>query len=460
MEPSTLVFLILVVTAASDVQAVRKRGTLAKRVREVEMDIIAWKGTVVNLERKTFDRFKDLDSSLKEELTRTVVPALITPLVKQAFTDIMNEDYIGNMINGHVLEEVQSLKTKLQYTKIEIKALAQRLRSVEQESDTCRKSLGKIRRKFTENIRVLQLQVNQTVADLRDARTSTYPGTTAASTGPTQNNTVPPAPVTTQDSDLQASTTDVSDDLTPSKTVPPSPVTTQDSHATPSPAADRRLYSASKAGDLETVKRILSAGPVEINTRGWNSLTPVMVAAWRGHSDVVEFLVGRGADVSLVDRDGNNVLHSACDGGDLEIVKLIVSMNVVDINSRGWRSRTPVMAAARRGHSDVVEFLVGRGVNVSLVDRDGNNVLHSTCYGGDLETVKLIVSMNVVDINSRGEYSTTPVMVAAYNGHSDVVEFLVCRRANVSLVDGFGNNILHWACDGGDLETMKLIACP
>ncbi|XP_046567712.1 uncharacterized protein LOC124276096 [Haliotis rubra] len=213
MELSTLVFLILVLTAVSDLRAVRKRGTLSDRVREMEMDINAWKA-------------------------------------------------------GHVLEEVQSLKTKVQNTKIEIKALAQRLRSVEQERDTYRKSLGKLRGRLTEDIRVLQLQVNQTVADLRDARTTTYPGTTAASTGLTQHNTVPPPPVTTQDSDLQA---------------------------TPSPAAGRRLYSASEDGDLETVKRILAAGQVDINTRGgyW-SKTPVMAAALGGHRDVVEFLVGRG----------------------------------------------------------------------------------------------------------------------------------------------------------------------
>ncbi|XP_046582741.1 fibronectin type 3 and ankyrin repeat domains protein 1-like isoform X3 [Haliotis rubra] len=257
--------------------------------------------------------------------------------------------------------------------------------------------------------------------------TTTYPGTTAASTGPTQNNTVPPSPVTTQDSDLQASTTDVSDDLTPSKTVPPAPVTTQDSHATPSPAAGRRLYSASKDGDLETVKRILAAGHVDINTRGFYSLTPVMEAAWWGRSDVVEFLVGRGADVSLVDSTSNNVLYYACIGGDLETVKLIVSWNVLDINSRGDYSRTPVMKAARNGHSDVVEFLVGRGADVSLVDRFGDNVLHSACIGGDLETVKLIVSHKVVDVNARNNNGETAVYLARLLGHQRVVEYLVSR---------------------------------
>ncbi|XP_067653868.1 inversin-like [Haliotis asinina] len=312
---------------------------------------------------------------------------------------------------------------------------------------------------LTQDLKTLNTSCFGMRKEIKELSTATYPGTTEASTDPSRNNTFPSAPVTTQD--LQASTTDESEYLTPSKTVPPTPVTTQDSdhHATPSPAAGRDLYDASSRGDLERVKRILAEGDVDINYRGQWSRTPVMQAAWKGHRDVVEFLVGRGADVSLVDSNGNNVLHFACAGGDLETVKLILSMNVVNINSRGWYNKTPVMMALGSGHRDVVEFLVGRGADVSLVDRNGNNVLLWACIGGDLETVKLILSLNVgdVDINYKGWYSRTPVMQAAWKGHRDVVEFLVDRGADVSLVDSNGNNVLHFACAGGDLETVKLI---
>ncbi|XP_046570088.1 poly [ADP-ribose] polymerase tankyrase-2-like isoform X1 [Haliotis rubra] len=207
---------------------------------------------------------------------------------------------------------------------------------------------------FTKDLGSLQLRLDQTAADLCDQRTTTYPGTTAASTDPSPSNTASLAQVTTQDSDLHALT-----DPSLNTTVPPTPVTTQDSdpHATPSPAG-RRLYSASRDGDLERVKRILAAGHVDINTRGDYSQTPVMRAAWGGHRDVVEFLVGRGADVSLVDRGGYNVLHLACLGGDLEIVKLIVSLNVLDINARTNIGHTAVYYAR---HQRVVEFLVSRG---------------------------------------------------------------------------------------------------
>ncbi|XP_067654205.1 uncharacterized protein [Haliotis asinina] len=155
-----------------------------------------------------------------------------------------------------------------------------------------------------------------------------------------------------------------------------------------------------------------------------------MVAAWYRHRDVVEFLVGRGADVSLVDRWGNNVLHLACYNGDLEMVKLILSMNVVNINSRGWNSRTPVMRAAESGHRDVVEFLVSRGADVSLVDGYGDNVLHFACRGGDLETVKLILSMNVVDINARNNDGKTAADYARDFGHQRLLNLLVSRGAH------------------------------
>ncbi|XP_067654042.1 putative ankyrin repeat protein RF_0381 isoform X2 [Haliotis asinina] len=265
--------------------------------------------------------------------------------------------------------------------------------------------------------------------------------------------------MTTQDSDLHASTTEASEGMNRNKTVPAAPLTTQrsDAHATPSTATSRDLYDASREGDLERVKRILAAGHVDINNGGQYSRTPVMEAAVNGHRDVVELLVGRGADVTLVTDSGNNALHLACRNGNLETVKLILSLNVVDINSRGQHSRTPVMEAAVNGHVDVVELLVGRGADVSLVTNSGNNALHLACRNGNLETVKLILSLNVVDINSRGQHYRTPVMEAAVNGHMDVVELLVGREADVSLVTDSGNTALHLACRNGNLETVKLI---
>ncbi|XP_071084670.1 ankyrin repeat domain-containing protein 2-like isoform X2 [Haliotis cracherodii] len=199
--------------------------------------------------------------------------------------------------------------------------------------------------------------------------------------------------------------------------------------ATPTPArrdrrADRDLREASREGNMAAVKQILAAGRADINSRGEVGWTPVMEAALGGHRDVVELLVSEGADVSLVDEDGDNILHWACWGGDVETVKFVLSLHVVDINSRGGRSQTPVMVAAWRGHRDVVELLVSEGADVSRVDEDGDNILHLACWRGNVETVKFVLSLNVVDIDARNNAGQTAADVARDEGHQEVVKLL------------------------------------
>ncbi|XP_048251276.1 inversin-like [Haliotis rufescens] len=217
------------------------------------------------------------------------------------------------------------------------------------------------------------------------------------------------------------------------------------------------LHFACIRGHLETVEFVLSLNEVDINRRGEGSKTPVMRAAELGHREVAGLLVSKGADVSLVDEDGYNTLHFACLGGHLETVEFVLSLNVVDINSRGLKSRTPVMWAAMKGNSDVVKLLVSKGADVSLVDVDGGNILHFACLGGQLETVEFVLSLNVVDINSRGLRSRTPVMWATERGHRDVVALLASKGADVSLVDVDGGNILHLACMRGHMEMMEFV---
>ncbi|XP_046572020.1 uncharacterized protein LOC124280160 isoform X3 [Haliotis rubra] len=399
MELSTLTFFSLVLCSITDVHAGARRKALAKRVGLMEEEIILLKRTTFT-ETKMIENFEELKSSLKEELTKTFVPPLIKRLVKQAIADIMKRDYIGNTICAHMVKEVQSLKATVESATTQLKNVTQELRHVQRERDTYRESLEEVHGELTKDIRALQLQLNETAADLRDARmlkselnqtnadifetkqkvtgltenlmtlnmtccwtkkeikeedvnesslttsslsqvslttsTSTYPGSTAASTDPSPSSTVPPTPVTTQVSDL---------------------------HATLSPAV-RDLFSATWLGDLERVKRILSAGQVDINTRKgrWN-WTPVMSAARWGHKALVELFVARGADVSLVDVEGDNVLHWASMGGDLEIVKLILSQSVLDINARDNNGRTAVYWARDFEHQQVVDLLVSLGAH-------------------------------------------------------------------------------------------------
>ncbi|XP_046326546.2 ankyrin repeat domain-containing protein 50-like [Haliotis rufescens] len=225
-----------------------------------------------------------------------------------------------------------------------------------------------------------------------------------------------------------------------------------DDHSHQETRGDTILHYACTNGNLSWVRRILAEGTVDINSRGSNNETPILKAAWQGHHQVVELLVERGADLSVVDVVGDNILHRACDGGHLDIMKLVLTYTTGCVNGKGYCGKTPLMTAVGSGCREMVELLVSKGADVSLVDNRGDNILHLACDGGHYEIMKYVLSQPI-DINSRGRKGRTPVSWAARHGHTAMFNLLVNRGADLTL-DG---NIFSLACKGSETEIVKLV---
>ncbi|XP_067670415.1 ankyrin repeat domain-containing protein 29-like isoform X2 [Haliotis asinina] len=128
------------------------------------------------------------------------------------------------------------------------------------------------------------------------------------------------------------------------------------------------LYKASCCGDVSRVNSILSEGQVDINCVDVYGRTPVMWAARQKQNEVFDVLVSNGASLSLTDKSGNNILHSACHGGHKDIVQNILLEESVDINSKDRDGSTAVMIAERKGYKDVVDLLVRNGADLPVHD--------------------------------------------------------------------------------------------
>ncbi|XP_071104774.1 putative ankyrin repeat protein RF_0381 [Haliotis cracherodii] len=217
------------------------------------------------------------------------------------------------------------------------------------------------------------------------------------------------------------------------------------------------LNYACEGGDLEIMKRVLNLTNVDINIELWDGITPLLRAAHYGNSELFKFLVTKGANMTMVDSEDENVLHFACRGESVEIVKYIITQNILNMNAKQVIGMTPVMLAASLGYRGVFECLVEEGADISIEHVDGNNILHLACIGGSVEIVKCVLAQNIVDINSKGEAEKTPVMLAASSGYGAVFECLVEEGADISVENVDGDNILHLACRGGNVEIVKYV---
>ncbi|XP_067661707.1 ankyrin repeat domain-containing protein 50-like [Haliotis asinina] len=217
------------------------------------------------------------------------------------------------------------------------------------------------------------------------------------------------------------------------------------------------LHLGCTGGHLDMVKHILSQNIVDINGRGMFGLTPLMIAVVGGHVDTFKFLVNEGSNPSLVSRCGNSILHLACRGGHVNMTGYILSQNITDINSRGTLERTPLMVAAGAGNKAVFELLINRSADVHLVDEQKSNIIHIACSSGKVKMLKHIISKTIVDINSRGPWMRTVLMLTAEKGNVELAKFIVTKGGDMSLVDNNENNLLHIACSNGHVEMVKYI---
>jgi len=90
------------------------------------------------------------------------------------------------------------------------------------------------------------------------------------------------------------------------------------------PKANKALLYATRVGNIEDVKKHLAAG-VDVNTKGnWLEGTPLGNAAEKGHKEIAELLIAKGADVNAKN-DGRTPLHWAAEKGHKETAELLIA---------------------------------------------------------------------------------------------------------------------------------------
>jgi ankyrin repeat protein len=97
--------------------------------------------------------------------------------------------------------------------------------------------------------------------------------------------------------------------------------------------------------------------------------TCLLVAAWKGHEEVVSLLLERGAAVNAVDTLQRTALHCAWIIGGPGVLRILLAQPGVECNPRSSDGWTPVMMAVEFGSVESVRVLAG-DPRVELDTRD------------------------------------------------------------------------------------------
>lgn len=135
------------------------------------------------------------------------------------------------------------------------------------------------------------------------------------------------------------------------------------------------LHAASVDKELEAVNSLIAAG-ADVNARTRDNVTPLMssIGSPYSNSGISLALIRSGADVNIVDSEGETPLWIATTNCEIEVIEELLKRGA-DLNfqktGQGFTGDTPLHMAAMNGLKDVVELLLRYGANPTIRNAKG-----------------------------------------------------------------------------------------
>ena len=147
------------------------------------------------------------------------------------------------------------------------------------------------------------------------------------------------------------------------------------------------IVHACSGGHLSTVDLLLHHDKTLLelaNDSGW---TPLFVAVFRQQTEIVQFLLDRGANVNALGPNGMTTLIVACHEYSLDMVRVLLNAGA-DVEARTPSQQTALHHAVLCHRVEIVrELILQYNANMFAVDRKGDTPLDWACRTGRTSAV-------------------------------------------------------------------------
>lgn len=251
--------------------------------------------------------------------------------------------------------------------------------------------------------------------------------------------------------------------------------------ATPTPPAQpaEALFAALRAADFPEVRRLIEGG-ASIESRNSYGMTPAVRAAMGNAREVLDYLIGRGADLTAQDDSQYRAFDYAIERARHENVAALLehwaraaARTAADrsalerpagLSARSSEGVSPEFGAALlallsfRGDLGGVTALLDLGVPVDAIGASGYQGLALAARSGHGAIVDLLLKRGASpNLHTQSRYNSTPLMEASRDGRVEIAQRLLNAGARVNEGDRHGDHALNWACFFGEAPFVALL---
>jgi ankyrin repeat protein len=168
-------------------------------------------------------------------------------------------------------------------------------------------------------------------------------------------------------------------------------------------------------------------------------------AAVTGNINAVNEKINLGANVNWANLNffGNTPLIAASRQGHANVVKTLLQ-HWADVNKANNDLETPIFKATESGNVAIVEMLIFHGADVNKKNYEGYTPLHRAAFAEQspmkiteyIEIIKLLLNRGA-NINAQNTYYITPLHIAASRGNKDIVLLLLKNGADIKIKNRF-----------------------